>query len=54
MSTAEWGLCRRHRRRRDLDWQWVAAGFVIFRIFDIVEAVAIRGLIRNIHGGMGI
>jgi hypothetical protein len=37
-----------------LDWQWVAAGFVIFRIFDMWKPWPIRWFDRNIHGGMGI
>ena len=37
-----------------MDWQWVAAGFVIFRIFDMWKPWPIRWFDRNIHGGMGI
>lgn len=36
------------------DWQWVAAGFVIFRIFDMWKPWPIRWFDRNVHGGMGI
>ncbi len=37
-----------------MDWQWVAAGFVIFRLFDMWKPWPIRWFDRNIHGGMGI
>ncbi|VTO29215.1 phosphatidylglycerophosphatase A [Klebsiella pneumoniae] len=36
-----------------LDWQWVAAGFVIFRIFDMWKPWPIRWFDRNIHGRNG-
>ncbi len=36
------------------DWQWVAAGFVIFRILDMWKPWPIRWFDRNVHGGMGI
>ncbi len=35
-------------------WAWVAAGFVLFRIFDIVKPWPIRWLDRHVHGGFGI
>ncbi|AXF74878.1 phosphatidylglycerophosphatase A [Erwinia tracheiphila] len=35
-------------------WQWVLAGFVIFRILDIWKPWPIRWFDRNVHGGMGI
>ena len=35
------------------DWQWVAAGFVIFRILDMWKPWPIRWFDRNVHGGMG-
>jgi len=35
-------------------WQWVLAGFVVFRIFDIWKPWPIRWFDRNMHGGMGI
>ncbi len=36
------------------DWQWVAAGFVIFRILDMWKPWPIRWFDCNVHGGMGI
>lgn len=36
------------------DWQWVTAGFVIFRILDMWKPWPIRWFDRNVHGGMGI
>ena len=36
------------------DWQWVAGGFVIFRILDMWKPWPIRCFDRNVHGGMGI
>ena len=35
-------------------WQWVAAGFVLFRLFDIVKPWPIRWCDRKVHGGFGI
>lgn len=35
-------------------WQWVVAGFIAFRIFDIWKPWPIRWFDRNIHGGTGI
>lgn len=35
-------------------WQWVLAGFVIFRILDMWKPWPIRWFDRNVHGGMGI
>lgn len=37
-----------------LAWQWVLAGFVLFRVFDIVKPWPIRWLDRQVHGGLGI
>lgn len=37
-----------------LSWQWVLAGFVIFRLFDIWKPWPIRWFDKNVHGGMGI
>ncbi len=36
------------------EWQWVAAGFVLFRILDIWKPWPIRWFDRNVQGGMGI
>jgi phosphatidylglycerophosphatase A len=35
-------------------WLWVAAGFVLFRLFDIVKPWPIRWCDRKVHGGFGI
>lgn len=35
-------------------WQWVVAGFVCFRLFDIWKPWPIRVLDRSVHGGLGI
>ncbi|MGB5307239.1 MAG: phosphatidylglycerophosphatase A [Gammaproteobacteria bacterium] len=35
-------------------WQWVAAGFVLFRFFDIVKPWPIRWCDKQVHGGLGI
>jgi len=35
-------------------WQWVLAGFLLFRLFDIVKPFPINYLDRHIHGGLGI
>lgn len=37
---------------RDLEWQ--AAGFALFRLFDIVKPPPIRWLERRYHGGFGV
>jgi len=37
-----------------MSWQWVLAGFVIFRIFDMWKPWPIRWFDQNVHGGMGI
>lgn len=37
-----------------LAWQWVVAGFVLFRLFDILKPWPIRWLDRHVHGGLGI
>lgn len=36
------------------DWQWVLAGFLLFRILDIWKPWPIRWFDRKVHGGMGI
>lgn len=35
-------------------WQWMLAGFVLFRFFDAVKPWPISWLDKNIHGGIGI
>jgi phosphatidylglycerophosphatase A len=35
-------------------WQWLLAGFVLFRFFDIVKPWPIRWLDRRVAGGLGI
>jgi phosphatidylglycerophosphatase A len=35
-------------------WQWVIAGFVLFRLFDIIKPPPIGLLDRKVHGGFGI
>jgi phosphatidylglycerophosphatase A len=35
-------------------WQWVLAGFVLFRLFDIVKPFPINWFDRHIKGGLGI
>ena len=35
-------------------WQWVVAGFVLFRLFDVLKPWPISWFDRRIHGGLGI
>lgn len=35
-------------------WFWVLAGFLAFRLFDILKPPPIRQLDRKVHGGLGI
>lgn len=35
-------------------WAWVAAGFVLFRLFDIIKPWPIGWCDRRVHGGLGI
>ena len=37
-----------------LCWQWVLAGFVLFRVFDIIKPWPIKLADSKIHGGFGI
>ncbi len=37
-----------------LNWQYLLAGFVLFRIFDIVKPPPIRYFDKNWHGGLGV
>ena len=36
------------------DWTWIIAGFVAFRVFDIVKPWPISVLDRRVGGGLGI
>ena len=35
-------------------WSWLAAGFVLFRLLDIIKPWPIGWLDRRVHGGTGI
>ena len=35
-------------------WQWMLAGFVLFRFFDAVKPWPISWFDKNVHGGFGI
>lgn len=35
-------------------WQWVVAGFVLFRIFDMLKPWPISWLDKHVQGGLGI
>ena len=37
-----------------LDWRWMLAGFVVFRLYDIVKPWPVRVLDRKVGGGLGI
>lgn len=37
-----------------LDWKWIIAGFVVFRLYDIVKPWPVRALDRKVGGGFGI
>ncbi|AFJ47974.1 phosphatidylglycerophosphatase A [Shimwellia blattae] len=36
------------------NWQWVLAGFVVFRVLDMWKPWPVRWFDRNVHGGLGI
>ena len=36
------------------DWQWIVAGFLLFRLFDIFKPWPIKYLDKAISGGVGI
>jgi phosphatidylglycerophosphatase A len=36
------------------DWVWVVAGFLVFRVFDIVKPWPVSVLDRKVGGGFGI
>jgi phosphatidylglycerophosphatase A len=35
-------------------WRWVALGFGLFRLFDVLKPWPIRVIDRQVHGGLGI
>ena len=35
-------------------WQWMLAGFIVFRVFDILKPWPISWVDRRVHGGFGI
>jgi phosphatidylglycerophosphatase A len=35
-------------------WPWIIAGFLLFRLFDVLKPWPIRELDHGIHGGLGI
>lgn len=35
-------------------WYWIVAGFVLFRLFDIVKPWPIGAIDKHVHGGFGI
>ena len=37
-----------------VDWVWILAGFIVFRVYDIVKPWPIRTLDRKVKGGFGI
>ena len=37
-----------------LNWQWLVAGFLLFRFFDIVKPWPVKQADRRISGGFGI
>jgi phosphatidylglycerophosphatase A len=36
------------------DWQWLLAGFLLFRLFDILKPWPVRWLDRKVAGGVGV
>ena len=36
------------------DWVWIIAGFVVFRVFDIIKPWPVSVLDRKVGGGFGI
>lgn len=36
------------------EWLWIVAGFVLFRVFDIVKPWPIRSLEQGVRGGWGV
>ena len=36
------------------DWRWIGAGFVLFRVFDILKPWPVSWADRDLHGGLGV
>ena len=36
------------------DWRYIAAGFVLFRVFDIFKPYPANRINDNVHGGVGV
>jgi phosphatidylglycerophosphatase A len=39
---------------RSRSWAWIAAGFILFRIFDIWKPWPVSWADRHVHGGLGV
>ncbi len=39
---------------QQMNWMWIIAGFILFRIFDVWKPWPIRVIDRQVHGGFGI
>lgn len=37
-----------------VDWKWILAGFILFRIFDVWKPFPISWFDQKVHGGLGI
>lgn len=37
-----------------VDWVWALAGFILFRLFDILKPWPIGSVDKRVHGGLGI
>ncbi len=37
-----------------MEWPWILAGFLLFRVFDILKPWPVGWLDRRLHGGLGI
>jgi phosphatidylglycerophosphatase A len=37
-----------------VDWVWAVAGFILFRLFDILKPWPIGPVDKRVHGGLGI
>lgn len=36
------------------EWKWIIAGFLLFRLFDIIKPWPIGWVDKRVHGGLGI